>query len=205
MEQNFCNGVKRPRQNVKKETNDLSDLQISELFEVVDDGPSLHQVVIYFLFTTGLRKSEIINLRLSDVQTKDDQIYLQVKAKCGKFLLKYLPDIAVNKLFNYLEEFPIEDEESYLLRPSKNPLSPNNLNKPLNPKSVDYILKKYCKLANIYERISPHSARASYIGSALENGADLFRLSLDVGRSSVKLLRAIIREIFFRKKVSPII
>ena len=55
--------------------------------------------------------------------------------------MKYLPEIAVNKLLNYLEEFPIEDEASFLLRPTKNPLSPNSLNKALNPKSVDYILK----------------------------------------------------------------
>ena len=36
------------------------------------------------------------------------------------------------------------------------------------------------------ERISAHSARASYIGSALESGIDLWKVAQDVGHSSVK-------------------
>ena len=83
---------------------------------------------------------------------------------------------------------------------SKNPLNPGKLNKGLNPKSVDYILKKYARSADIYERISPHSARTPYIGSALENGADLYRLSLDVGHSSVKTTQSYNKRELFSKK-----
>ena len=203
IEQNPCNGVKRPKQTVKNQTNDLSDQQVSEIFISVSNGPLLHQLVILLLFTTGLRKSEIINLKLSDIQCKNDEIYLRVRVKGGKYLLKFIPDIVVDKLMEYLEENPIDCEDGFLLRPSKNPLNPGKLNKGLNPKSVDYILKKYARSADIYERISPHSARASYIGSALENGADLYRLSLDVGHSSVKTTQSYNkRELFSKKGVS---
>ncbi len=47
-------------------------------------------------------------------------------------------------------------------------------------------MKSWCKKAGIHHRISPHSARASYIGSALDNGVDLYKISRDVGHASVK-------------------
>jgi site-specific recombinase XerD len=71
----------------------------------------------------------------------------------------------------------------YLFRPTKNPVG--TLEKKLNPKSIDYIIKKYCQKMGLDGRYSPHSARATYIGSALENGADLYRVSQDVGHSYV--------------------
>ena len=77
-------------------------------------------------------------------------------------------------------------QEDWVFRPSKNPLDPTHIIKPLNPKSVDYIIKSWCKKAGIDQRISPHSARASYIGSALESGMDLYKISRDVGHASVK-------------------
>ena len=83
--------------------------------------------------------------------------------------------------------------DEYLFTPTKNPLDPRKLNKPLNPKSVDYILKKYCKKAGIFQRISPHSARATYIGSALENGVELWKISQDVAMNRSELLKFTIK------------
>ena len=190
---NPSTSIKRPRQEVRKPTNDASDEQIRNLLEMVEvlKGPGLlHRAVIYTLFTTGIRKAELINLRLKNFFIKDGFTIIEVRAKGGKQLTKVIhPKCAevINEYLDYLKSIGEPPHlEDWIFRPSKNPLEPTHINKPLNPKSVDYIIKSWCKKAGIDQRISPHSARASYIGSALESGMDLYKISRDVGHASVK-------------------
>lgn len=191
---NPCNSIKRPRQEVIQPTNDLSDDQISELFSLMDElkGPGLlHKAVVYTLFTTGIRKAELINLRRKNLFQKDEHYVIEVRAKGGKFLTKVIHPKCAEVLFEYMSYAESVSgsaihPEDWIFTPSKNPLEPTHTNKPLNPKSVDYIIKTWCKKAGIHHRISPHSARASYIGSALDSGIDLYKISKDVGHSSIK-------------------
>jgi site-specific recombinase XerD len=193
VEFNPCMSIKRPRQEVMTPTNDLTDEQIKCLFEKLDEleGPGLlHKAVLYTLFTTGIRKAELINLKLKNISEKDQYHLIHIRAKGGKELSKVLHPKCfevINEYLNYLRSQGEElHPEDWIFRPSKNPLDPKHIIKPLNPKSVDYIIKSWCKKAGILDRISPHSARASYIGSALESGLDLYKVSKDVGHSSVK-------------------
>lgn len=194
VETNPFYSVKRPKQTVKKPTNDLSDEQITNLLNVIESSTNparlMHRAVIYLLFTTGIRKSELINLKRKDYYISKENSLIKIKAKGGKVLIKALHPNCVLVIDEYLAWMSRIDrevhEEDWIFQPSKNPLDKNNLIKPLNPKSVDFIIKSYCKRAGILDSISPHSARASYIGSALENGADLYKVSRDVGHSSVK-------------------
>jgi integrase/recombinase XerD len=190
---NPCTSIKRPRQEVVHPTNDLSDEQISELFTLIDDlkGPGLlHKAVIYTLFTTGIRKAELINLRRKNFFVKDTHYVIEVRAKGGKHLTKVVHPKCAEIILEYISYLESSGEpvhpEDWIFRPSKNPLEPTHIIKPLNPKSVDYIVKTWCKKAGIDHRVSPHSARASYIGSALDAGIDLYKVSKDVGHASIK-------------------
>ncbi|MBC7428931.1 MAG: tyrosine-type recombinase/integrase [Bacteriovorax sp.] len=190
---NPCSSIKRPRQEVIQPTNDLSDEQISNLFELISElkGPGLlHKAVIYTLFTTGIRKAELINLRRKNFFIRDSHYLIEVRAKGGKQLTKVVHPQCAEIILEYILYLESTGEkvhpEDWIFRPSKNPLEPENIIKPLNPKSVDYIIKTWCKKAGITHRISPHSARASYIGSALDAGVDLYKISKDVGHASVK-------------------
>ena len=194
---NPCTSIKRPRQEVVKPTNDLTDDQIRTLFELVDplNGPGLlHKAVIYTLFTTGIRKAELINLRLKNFYLKDHFYVIEIRAKGGKHLTKVVHPKCAEVINQYIDYLKHESEkqnekissEDWIFRPSKNPLEPGHIVKPLNPKSIDYIVKSWCTKAGIDHRVSPHSARASYIGSALDNGIDLYKISKDVGHASIK-------------------
>lgn len=190
---NPCSSIKRPRQEVIQPTNDLSDDQISDLLSLIDDlkGPGLlHKAVIYTLFTTGIRKAELINLRRKQFSIRDSHYIIEVRAKGGKQLTKVVHPKCAEVILEYISYLESSGEkvhaEDWIFRPSKNPLEPTHIIKPLNPKSVDYIIKTWCKKAGIHHRISPHSARASYIGSALDAGIDLYKVSKDVGHASVK-------------------
>ena len=190
---NPITSIKRPRQEVMKPTNDVSDEQIRGLLDLVEGltGPGLlHRAVLYTLFTTGIRKAELINLRLKNFFIKDGHQLIEVRAKGGKQLIKVIHPKCAEAINDYLAYLKTTGEElhpeDWVFRPSKNPLDPAHIVKPLNPKSVDYIIKSWCAKAGIDQRISPHSARASYIGSALESGMDLYKISRDVGHASVK-------------------
>lgn len=190
---NPCTSIKRPRQEVMSPTNDLTDEQIMNLFNEVDklkDEALLHKAVIYTLFTTGIRKAELINLKRKNLIKKDDFYFIEIRAKGGKNLQKVLHPKCAEVIFEYISFLERNGEsvhtEDWIFRPSKNPTDPTHIIKPLNPTSVDYIIKTWCKKVGIDQRISPHSARASYIGSALDAGIDLYKISKDVGHSSVK-------------------
>ncbi len=191
LETNPALGIRRPKQVVMNETNDLTDEEVIRLFHTINTKATrLHKAVLVTFFTTGIRKSELINIKLSDFQSIDGDMTLKVRAKGGKQLTKYLISECCEAIQDYINEMETQKREihpnDWLFQPSKNPKSPGQLDRPLAASSVDYIFKKYCKMADISKKVSPHSARATYIGSSLDGGADLLRVSKDVGHSSVK-------------------
>ncbi len=192
---NPATSIKRPRQEVVTNTNDLSDDDVMKMFQLLESLPEseskkLHKAVIYLLFSTGIRKSELINLKFKDYRELEGQKIIEIKAKGGKKLIKLIHTSCAEILDDYILELRSKNRpitpESYILRPTKNPLNSSDIDKPLSAFSVDYIVQKYVKLIGVNKKISPHSARATYIGSALENGVDIFKVAQDVGHSSVK-------------------
>ncbi len=192
-EHNLVQGVKRPRQSVRHETQDLSDEQVESLFSYLEKSKEtspLHTSIIVLLFTTGIRKKELSSLKIKDVDFSKEAPKIKIVAKGGKNLVKILHPYAVSHLEAYRNWMKLKTRswknDDYFFRPSRNPKDPRSLDKELSPKTIDYILKKACRSCGIFERISPHSARATYIGSALENGADLYKVARDVGHQSVR-------------------
>ncbi len=201
---NPCESVKRPRQEVKTPTNDLTDEEVVALFEAIDGNKTagkLHKAILVTLFTTGIRKSELINLRFRDLRNLNGHSVIEIRAKGGKMLTKVLHPVCVEVLDEYFGWMRENGREIYdtdwVFRPTKNPSDPGNLDRKLNPKAIDYIVKTYAKKANIFKRISAHSARATYIGSALQNGMSLWKIAQDVGHSSVKTT-----EMYNKRKLS---
>lgn len=191
IEFNPADGVRRPKQNVIKETNDLTDEEVIQLFEVISNAASpLHKAILMTFFTTGLRKSELLEIKLSDLEEVNGEMTLEIRAKGGKKLLKFLIPECVKAIEDYIQDMESHGREidinDWIFQPSINPKDPSNVTRPLVPSSIDYIFKKYCKLAGITKNVSPHSARATYIGSSLQGGAELLKVSKDVGHSSVK-------------------
>ena len=129
----------------------------------------LHKAIVYLLFSTGIRKSELIYLKRKDYKIFEGVPIIEVRAKGGKFLTKALHPKCAGIMDEYLEWMKDSDRaihpEEYFFQPTKNPLQPGELCRPLNAKSVDYIIKKFAKIAGLTHRISAIQ-RASYIGSA---------------------------------------
>ena len=185
--------VKRPRKEVVNPTPALLKEQVQDLFYAVSGNKGsrpLHRALLVTFFTTGLRKSEIIYLKRKDLQKINENYFINFRGKGGKRGLKLLHPQCVKELLSYLAWMETQGRKhkktDWLFRPTRNPSSPSNIDRPLNPKTINEIFDYYGKKIGLPHNISPHCARATFISTLLENGADIYKVSQEVNHSSVK-------------------
>ncbi len=198
VERNYCNfnpvsSVKRPRPEVKNPTNALKKEQVLEIFDAIsknkNSGP-LHMALLVTFFTTGLRKSEILNLKFKDYQRLGENMVLEFRGKGGKLGKKLLNPTCIKALDEYLlwmeEKERGHKENDWLFQPTRNPADPENLNKPLNPKTINQMISTYANKVGIGLKVTPHSARATFISELLDVGVDIYTVAREVNHASVK-------------------
>jgi len=184
--------VKRPADQVITETNDLTDDQVRQLINAVDMGAQagpLHKAILVLMFSTGLRKSELIHLKRGDYRDQDGYRLIQFMGKRGKINRVPLHPAASFQIDQYIQWMENRGRaisaDDWLFKPTRNHHN-QDTNKKLNPTSVDFIVKKYCRKIGVTTRITPHSARATVISSLLEHGCDLYKVAQLVNHSNVK-------------------
>lgn len=184
--------IKRPKDEVITVTNDLSDDQVKAVLEAVDlnkkSGP-LHKAILVLLFSTGIRKGELINLKFENYQEHQGLKIIQFMGKRGKISRVPLHPAAIFHIEKYIQYMNSKGHElntgDYLFQGLGNNTNLQS-NKKLQATSIDYIIKYHCKKVGITANITPHSARATVIGSLLESGCDLYKVSQLVNHSNVK-------------------
>lgn len=188
--------IKRPKDEVVTPTNDLSDDQVKALLDSVDVSKKsghLHKAILVLLFSTGMRKSELVNLRLQDYQEHQGLKIIQFMGKRGKISRVPLHPAAIFHLENYIQHMRTIGRElkdaDYIFQACTT-RGGSTSNKKLQGTSVDYIIKHHCKKIGVKANITPHSARATVIGSLLDGGVDLYKVSQLVNHSNVKTTQA---------------
>ncbi len=116
---------------------------------------------------------------------------------------KLLHPSCVDALEHYLQKMKEADRahayEDWFFQPTKNPANPTELNKRLNPKTINEILDHYALKIGLSFRICPHSARVTFNSELLEVGVDIYRVAREVNHSSVKTTQEYDKR---RKKIS---
>jgi len=136
--------------------------------------------IIETLYGCGLRVSELINLRLSDLFF--DEGFIKVTGKGDKqrfvpisaYTQKYI-DIYINHIRSHQK---IDEKFSDILYL-------NRRGKQLTRVMIFHIIKDVTAKAGIEKNISPHSLRHSFATHLLENGADLRSIQLLLGHESI--------------------
>ena len=197
-ERGFCpsnptDAVKRPRRDVLRPTSALGTQQVRDLIESVDlekTSGFLHRALLVMFFTTGMRKREILHLRFRDYREVNGSKVVEFMGKGGKISQKLLHPKCVEALDDYLSWMCARGREhgreDWLFQPTRNPANPGNLNKPLNPKTINEIIDYYAKRIGLDFKLTPHGARATFIGELLDAGVDIYSVSREVNHSSVK-------------------
>jgi site-specific recombinase XerD len=139
---------------------------------------------------TGMRKSEVLMLKRCDYKEVNGYHVLEFMGKGAKRGQKLLHPNCIEAIEYYLKHMESigrkHHPEDWLFQPTRNPANPNNLNKPLNPKTINEILDFYAKKIGLPFKISPHSARATFISQLLDMGVDIYKVAREVNHSSVK-------------------
>lgn len=155
--------------------------ELEELFKVSDLNTPLgirNQLLIELLYATGVRVSELINIRLSDIQMFDKTIKVLGKGNKERFVS--FGDYAKDALDLYLR-----DGRNKLLKEPTDYLFLNHLGEVLTDRGVRYILDKMIKQTSLQKKISPHMIRHSFATHLLNEGCDLFTVQQLLGHASV--------------------
>jgi len=161
-------GIKRPK-NDKKIPVVLTKEEIQKLFGAIKNLKS--KLILQLLYSSGLRVSEIVNLKKTDLDFKENIGWVREgKGKKDRIF------IISNKLSTKLEKFSDKNKEWNYLFSMKKPLTTRNLQK---------IVKYAGKKAGIEKNIHPHALRHSFATHLLENGTDIRKIQVLLGHSSL--------------------
>ncbi|MDA9793055.1 site-specific integrase, partial [Bacteriovoracaceae bacterium] len=127
-----------------------------------------HRMVLVMLFTLGLRRSELINIKLKDFYTQRNHNVLRIKGKGNKDRHIPINEFVHAEIANYingLNQYKIDlNDEDFLIQ--SQPKSKNEI--PMDGSTVYRIVTKYKHQLGIIKRLSPHSCRATVISHLLD-------------------------------------
>jgi len=121
-----------------------------------------HKLIVSLLYSSGLRLSEVINLKRKDIDTNRNVILIK-QGKGKKDRITILSKKVKNQLIDYLIETEFKSELLFEGRNSKKYTS----------KSIQKIVENSAKKANIIQHITPHMLRHSFATHLLESGTDI--------------------------------
>lgn len=133
-----------------------------------------HKMILTLIYSSGLRISEAIQLKIKDIDSARMQIRIeQSKGKKDRYTL--LSPKALDMLRKYYVQYkPID----YLFEGQDTPM--------YSARSIQQILKASCQKAGIKKNVSVHTLRHSFATHLLENGTDLRYIQLLLGHESSK-------------------
>jgi len=142
------------------------------------------KAILEFLFSTGLRLSELCNLkRYLDFGRGE----ITVRGKGEKLRVVFVSEGSAKTIKAYLDKRP-DAEEWLFVSLSKVPKGSKKTAKvigKITPRAVQRLVDKYARQAGIGERVSPHKLRHLFATDLLRNGADLRSVQEMLGHSSI--------------------
>ena len=136
-----------------------------------------NKAVLETLYGTGIRVSELINLRVDDIDGLGGVV--KVKGKRNKERIIPIGEKALESIESYLnhpERVFFETEKAIFL---------NLRGKKITSRSITRIVKKYVNLASIQKKVSPHTFRHSFATHLMNAGCTLRAIQEMLGHSSL--------------------
>lgn len=161
--------------------NTLTEDEVLKLLDIklTDNFSYRNKAMLELMYATGLRVSELINLKLQDIDLSQDII--RTYGKGSKERVIPIGDYAKE----YLEKYIYEYRGSMLKRESSEYLFLNNHGKQMTRQGFFKIIKKIAYEKGINKELSPHTLRHSFASHLLKYGADLRTIQELLGHSDI--------------------
>jgi integrase/recombinase XerD len=174
----------------KKLPHYLTEQEVEQLLQAAEADTSAHaqrnKVMLYLLYVTGLRITELTTLTFSAIQW--DTGFLHIAGKGGKQRMIPLPLPMKELLQTYVkklqEQMTKENKSDYLF-----PVRYAGTIRPITRQAFWNILKQIWKKTGNAKSISPHQLRHSLATHLLKRGADLRSLQLLLGHENLSTVQ----------------
>lgn len=151
----------------------LSQEELQRFFSVIRNIK--HKALFMTAYGTGLRVSELVGLRVEDI----DSSRMLIRVRSGKGQKDRYAKLSAH-LLEVLREY-------YRLRRPKTWLFPgSDPNRPMKRSVVNIVANQLTAKAKINKRVSPHTFRHSYATHMLDAGADLRTIQVLLGHLNIK-------------------
>jgi len=180
---NIFNYISSPKKE-KKLPKYISNEDVSIIFDIPDIKTPIgmrNRLIIELLYGTGIRVSELCNIKISDIDLKNKSI--RILGKGSKERIVYFGDICLRILNSY-----IKDARCELLRNKSNDyliVGAYKKDKKISVRSVELIINEIIRLAAIKKNISPHTFRHTFATHLLNEGCDILIVKELLGHSSL--------------------
>lgn len=168
-----------------KQKKKMPDILTMEEIDILLNSPDTSsdkgkrdKAMLELMYATGIKASEIIGLKVSDVETELGFLKCAFGTKAriiplGRMCIEAITDYILNARSNFITEA----DEGWLFV--------NYTGKSLTRQGFWKIVKEYKTKAGIEKEIAPHTLRHSFAAHMVENGADLMSVSEMLGHSDI--------------------
>jgi len=161
----------------------LTEDELSDMlnFEHENSNDKLRDsAILWILFSTGLRVSELCALNIENVNTERKEFF--VMGKGGKSRIVFLTKRSCEVLEEYLDSRN-DELKPLFINHRKNILEDEK--RRLTSVSIQNIVKNVALNVGIVKKVTPHTLRHSFATSLLQNGADIRSVQEMLGHSSI--------------------
>lgn len=139
-----------------------------------------NRCILEVLYATGVRVSELVNIKLSDIDFDNGTI--KVIGKGNKERIVYFGDYAKE----YLEKYIYEVRDNLLKNKKSDYLFINNSGTNLSARGVELVIKNIIKETSIKSNITPHVLRHTFATHLLNEGCDILSVQELLGHESLR-------------------
>lgn len=193
VEEEFLDEVDNPMRRIKnlkeerKVIHTFNDDEVKRILRDVSEYTYSNvrdKLILIFLFDTGIRVSELCDIKVQDVTNKHIVIHgkgsKQRLIYISRIMRRYMRKFEALKKQRFKHKHPEEIADYYFLDQSAERLSRSRINK---------ILKEHCRNAGVRKevRCSPHDCRHYFAHKQLRNGTDIYSLSRLMGHYDTQI------------------